>query len=230
MTSTPPSGVLDRALLLLSLFSMERKRLQLKEFSALSGLDKATASRLLKVLVSWGYLSRNSDGSYSPGPSNLRLASIFRATSNTITRIEGPISRISERVAQTTAFFVRSGEERTCLARDHAYQDFRYFIETGGSVSLAEGGAAAQLLLAFNGTEGEIYDQTRARGYYISRGERNRHFASIAVAMFESDGEFLGALTITGMGADLANENLLSFLPVIKEEVGKAGFLTQPAL
>ncbi|MFV0386074.1 IclR family transcriptional regulator [Paracoccus sp. (in: a-proteobacteria)] len=223
-TTRPPSGVLDRGLLLLSQFSMERKKLQLKELADLSGLDKATASRLLKVLVTWGYLARNPDGSYAPGPANLRLASIFRATSNTIARIEGPIARISEAVGQTTAFFVRSGGERICLARDHAYQDFRYFIEVGGSVSLEEGGAAAELLRAFTGDEGEQHDRTRAQGYYISRGERNRHFASIALPVFESDGQFLGALAITGLGADLDNECLLGFREVSGGELQMAGF------
>ncbi|MCP1200555.1 IclR family transcriptional regulator [Notoacmeibacter sp. MSK16QG-6] len=225
MTSSkrPPAGVLDRGLWLLSQFSMERKKLPLKELASLSGLDKATALRLLKVLVDWGYLVKNADGSYSPGPSNLRLASIYRATSNTITRIEAPIARISERVGQTTAFFVRSGEERICLARDHAYQDFRYFIEVGGSVSLSEGGAAAQLLMAYSGEAGERHDETRGRGYYISRGERNRHFASVAMPLFESDGQFLGALTITGLAVDLPDDDLIGFVDIVRAEVAGAG-------
>ncbi|SFJ43011.1 IclR family transcriptional regulator [Celeribacter neptunius] len=224
----PPSGVLDRGMLLLSLFSMERKRLQLRELAELSGLDKATALRLLKVLVKWGFLEKNGDGAYSPGPANLRLSSIFKATSNFISRIEPPVARISARVEQTTSFFIRSGNERTCLARDHAYQDFRYFIDVGGSVSLDEGGAAAQLLFAYTEAETPAYAATKARGYYISRGERNKHFASIAFPLFESDGSFLGAVTITGMAVDLDNETLISFRDIAHAEMAMAGFEVIP--
>lgn len=220
----PPSGVLERGLLLLSLFSMERKRLQLRELAELSGLDKATALRLLKILVNQGYLEKGLDGAYSPGPANLRLSSIFKATSNFISRLEGPISRISREVQQTTSFFVRSGTERTCLARDHAYQDFRYFIDVGGAVPLHDGGAAAQLLLAHTESETPFYAETKARGYYISRGERNKHFAAIAMPLFESDGTFLGAITITGMMVDLSNEDLISFIGLVAREMGSAGF------
>ncbi|MEF2072711.1 IclR family transcriptional regulator [Consotaella aegiceratis] len=220
----PPNGVLERALWLMSQFSMSRRRLHLRELAALSGLDKATAYRALKVLVEWNYLERGTDGSYSPGPANLRLASLFKATSNFIARLEGPIAAISRRVNQTAAFFVRSNEERICLVRDHAFQDFRYFIEVGGSVALDEGGAAAQLLLAFTDEDNDRRAKTRADGYYISRGERNKHFASVAVPLFESDGLFLGAVTITGMGVDLADEDLIGFIDVVRQEVAAAGF------
>ncbi|MGD1877080.1 MAG: IclR family transcriptional regulator [Kiloniellaceae bacterium] len=227
--NTAPPGVLERALWLMSQFSMKRPRLQLRELAELSGLDKATALRALRTLVEWGYLERNSDGSYSPGPANLRMASIFKATSNFISRLEVPIASISKQVKQTTSFFVRSNEERVCLARDHAYQDFRYFIEVGGSVPLSEGGAAAQLLLAFTGPDTERRAKTRADGYYISRGERNKHFASIAVPLFESDGTFLGAVTITGLGVELTDEDLIGFTRIVHKEVATAGFLSGQA-
>src|SRR5699024_2201139 len=194
----------------LSLFSMERKSLYLRDLAKLSGLDKSTALRSLKALVKWGYLEKSADGAYSPGPANLRLASIFKASSNFISRLEGPIARISREVEQTTSFFVRSQGERICMARDHAYQDFRYFIEVGASVPLTEGGAAAELLLAYTSSrKSSKYARTRARAYYISRGERNKHFASVAAPLFESDGTFLGAVTITGMSVDLTDEDLV---------------------
>ncbi|WP_181408050.1 IclR family transcriptional regulator [Pararhizobium mangrovi] len=223
----PPSGVLERGLFLMSLFSMERPRLQLRDLAQLSGLDKATTLRALRTLAKWGYLERTPEGAYSPGPVNLRLASIFKATSNFIARLEAPISAISGRANQTASFFVRSRDDRVCLVRDHAFQDFRYFIEVGGTVKLSEGGAAAQLLLAY--TEPEDDDARaaiRQAGHYISRGERNRHFASIAVPLFESDRSFLGAVTITGMAVDLDDEMLLGFKAMIGEEVAAASFTT----
>jgi DNA-binding IclR family transcriptional regulator len=225
----PSSGVLERALTILACFTQNTPRLQLREVAAASGLDKATALRALKTLTDWGYLEKSPDGSYSPGPANLRLAAIFRTTSSVTSRLEAPIVRISERVRQTTSFFVRSQDSRVCLARDYAYRDFRFFIEVGASVPLAEGGAAARVLRAITEEDAPFRDQIWAEGYYISRGERNKHLASVGVPIFETDGAFLGAMTMTGLAAELDDETLVGFVEIVREEVATVGFLTRSA-
>ncbi|MBO0906190.1 IclR family transcriptional regulator [Jiella sonneratiae] len=219
----PPTGVLERGLLLLSLFTQQTPVLQLKDLSAASGLDKATILRALKTLVAWGYLEKRPDGSYSPGPANLRMAAIYRQTSNFVRRIEGAIVSISDAIGQTTSFFVRSNGERVCLARDNVHRDFRYFIEVGATVPLADGGAAARLLLAYTDPDSPAHAKIRSEARYISRGERNRHLASVAVPVFEGDGTFLGTLTITGMAADLDDETLLRFSRIAADELARVG-------
>ena len=229
MTETPkvPTGVLERGLLLLSCFTQAEPRLRLRELSAKTGLDKATTLRALKTLVAWSFLEKGQDGSYSPGPVNLRLAEIFKTTSNFINRLEVPIVSISKRVGQTTSFFVRSNEERICLVRDNAYRDYRRFIAVGASVALSEGGSAAQILLAYTEPDSPEYERIRRDGYYISHGDRNKQFLSIAVPLFESDGSFLGAVSVTGMKTDLDEPTLIKFSKVIAEEVKTAGFRSE---
>jgi len=226
-TANPPSGVLERGLHLLDCFTQDQPRLQLRELAEISGLDKATALRALKTLVEYNYLQKSADGYYSPGPMNLRLAALFRRTSNMVSRLEDPIQAISTRVNHTTSFFVRSNDDRMCLARDHAVRDFRYFIEVGASVSMKQGGAAAKVLEAFTDPENEVNARTRRNGYYISRGERNRHLASVGIPVFEGDGSFLGAIAITGMAVDLADEMLLDFARIAAEELSKVGLRTR---
>lgn len=224
--AAPPTGVLDRALYLLSFFSQDRPYLQLNEIASLSGLDKATALRALKIMVAWEYLIKRPDGAYTPGPAHLRMAAIFRQSSNFVQRLEGPIMTISARIGQTTSFFVRSGADRVCLARDNVHRDFRYYIEIGASVPLQDGGAAAQMLLAWTDPQNEAAHRTKERGYYISRGERNRHLASIAIPVSERDGQFLGVVTITGMAVDLDDATLIEFAGIVASEVARAGFDT----
>ncbi|SKA38044.1 transcriptional regulator, IclR family [Consotaella salsifontis] len=222
----PPSGVLERGLFLLSLFTQQHPVRQLRELSAESGLDKATTLRALKTLVAWGYLEKRLDGAYSPGPANLRMAAIFRQTSNFVHRIESAIVATSGQVGQTTSFFVRSNSERVCLARDNIHRDFRYFIEVGASVPLKDGGAAAQLLMAYTEPETPERAKIKAAARYISRGERNRHLASVAIPVFEGDRAFLGTLTITGMAADLDDETLIRFSGMASEELARVGLFT----
>lgn len=225
MPAKPPAGVLERGLRLLACFTQDHPRQQLKDLAARTGLDKATALRALKTLVEYGYLQRNADGTYSPGPANLRLAALFRATSNIISRLEGPIQQISQRTRLTSSFFVRSNDDRLCLVRDQARRDFRFYVEVGASVPMREGGAAARVLEAFTGPDNALNARIRSEGFYISHGERNKHFASIGISLFENDGSFLGAIAITGMAIDLTDEQLLSFVPIVAEETGRSGFL-----
>jgi DNA-binding IclR family transcriptional regulator len=224
-TSKPPSGVLERGLYLLECFTQRNPHQHLRDLSARTGLDKATTLRALKTLVEYGYLQKNADGSYSPGPSNLRLAALFRVTSNVILRLETPVQQISLRTGLTTSFFVRSNDDRLCLVRDQARRDFRYYVEVGASVPMQEGGAAAGVLKAFTGPDSARNKKTRSDGFYISMGERNKHFASIGVPLFESDGIFLGSIAITGLAADLTTEHLISFVSIVCEEVAKSGFI-----
>ena len=222
----PPSGVLERGLYLMSFFTQSRPVMGLSELAGLAGLDRATTLRALRTLVAYGYLERRPDGAYSPGPANLRMAAIFKQSSNFVRRLEGPIMAISGAIGQTTSFFVRSGTERVCLARDNVHRDFRYYIEVGASVGLQEGGAAAQLLLAYTEPNRPGAAKVRQEGRYISRGERNRHLAAGAVPVFEGDGTFLGALTITGMGADLDDATLIRFASLAGREVASVGLST----
>lgn len=227
--NTVPVGVLERGLLLLNCFSQAKPRLQLRDLADITGMDKATTLRALKTLVAWGFLEKGPDGAYSPGPANLRLAAIFKTTSNFILRLETPIAKISGRVEQTTSFFVRSNDERVCLARDHAFKDVRRFIEVGASAPLSAGGSAAQVLQAYTDPRTAKHRQALANGYYISRRELNAPFASVAVPLFESDGTFLGAVAITGMADELDDPALIGFVDVVREETEKLGFRVEPS-
>ncbi len=218
---SPPAGVLDRGLLLLHQFSLTRNRLHLRELADMTGLDKATTLRALKSLVQWGFLERHADGTYSPGPMNLRLAAIFKVTSSLVARIERPLDAVAERTGQSASFFVRSDGNRVCLGRSRKRAAYGYFVDVGTSVPLSHGGSAAKVLAAHTGAP----DPAILRdGYAITRGERLRHFASVSLPVFEMDGTFLGAMTIAGPTEELADPDLLACLGTARQELGRAGF------
>ncbi len=75
------SATVIKALSLLNLFSEKAPRLGLSEISRLSGLDKATAHRLLNTLETLSYLEQNPQTRlYRLGPAVLHLARIREAT------------------------------------------------------------------------------------------------------------------------------------------------------
>ncbi|MBB4350591.1 MULTISPECIES: IclR family transcriptional regulator [Rhizobiaceae] len=223
--NAPPAGVLDRGLLILSLFTMERSQMHLREISEISGLDKATTLRALKSLSNWGFLERHADGSYSPGPMNMRLAAIFKATSNLVNRIAEPLNRISDQVNQVTAFYIRTESNRLCLVRSRMNRNHSYFVDVGASVSLSHGGSAARVLLAYSEPDNQLYRTVREDGFAISRGERLRHYASISIPLFEADGIFLGAVTINALSVDVTDEDFKRFADIARTEVQRSGFV-----
>jgi DNA-binding IclR family transcriptional regulator len=223
--NAPPAGVLDRGLLILSLFTMERSQMHLREISEVSGLDKATTLRALKSLANWGFLERHADGSYSPGPMNMRLAAIFKATSNLVNRIADPLNRTSDQIHQVTAFYIRTEGNRLCLVRSRVNRNHSYFVDVGASVSLSHGGSAARVLLAYSEPGNPLYQDIRDNGYAISRGERLRHYASISIPLFEADGMFLGTVTINALSVDVSDEDFLRFAVIARTEVQRSGFV-----
>lgn len=228
----PPLGVLDRGLHILECFSLERPRLQLRDIAAVSGLDKATASRALKSLEKYGFLDRSDDGFYSPGAAPLRLAAIFRATSNLVTRLERPIEAIAQKSGHAAALFIRSGDQRVCLIRDRQRRDFRYFVEVGASVPIREGGAAAHILAAYTDFELDAAKAAQARedGFYISRGERNEHLISAALPVFEADGEFVGAVATTSLRSSVKEEDITRCIEIVRQEIETARLSTRGGL
>lgn len=223
-TAMPPAGVLDRGLLLLHLFTMDRNRLHLRELAELSRLDKATTLRALKSLVQWGFLEKHADGSYSPGPMNLRLAAIFKATSSLVARIQRPLDVIAERTGHSTSFFIRSDGNRVCLARSRRRADYGYFVDVGTSVPLDHGGSAARVLLAHTSAPDDAARAILSDGHSITRGERLRHFVSISLPVHELDSAFLGVLTIAGANDELSDGDLLACKTLARDELARASF------
>lgn len=224
-----PTGVLERGLHLMNCFSLESPRLQLREIALKSGLDKATTLRALKTLVAYNFLERNEEGYYWPGPANLRLAAIFRGTSNVVTRLERPIERIALETGQAAALFIRSGDQRVCLIRDRQRRDFRYFVDVGASVPMSAGGAAAHVLSAYSDftLEPEKAEFVRENGYYISRGEKNKHLVSAAVPVFEADREFIGAAAITALRSAVSDEDIHAYISIVKREIASEMLSTE---
>lgn len=228
-SKAPAIGVLERGLSILESFTKENPVQKLHEISTRTGLDKATISRALKTLVLFNYLQRLPDGTYIPGPANLRLAALYRTTSSFVSRIEPALDAISRRTGQTASFFIRSQDQRVCIARDRTERGVQSFLEVGASIPLLSGGSAARVLTAFTAPHSEGASEVINNGYYVSWGEMHRHMASVAIPVLEADGTFLGAIAITGMQLDLTVARLEEFARMAASEIRAIGLDTTPA-
>lgn len=224
----PPAGVLERGLVVLECFSHARPRLQLRELAELTGLDKATLLRMLGTLVRYGYVRRFDDGRYAPGPAVLRLSGIYLSTFNLADRLQPVLGRVMQQTSETVAFYIRSGDERVCLYRDNTPRGVAHHVEVGNRIPLAEGGSSAHVLMAYTGAVSPTAAEVRAKGYWITRNERLPDLASVAVPVFEGDGQFLGALVVIGPSSRQTKAWQMGAVEIATRELAAQGFSTRP--
>ena len=106
-----------RGLSLLSCFTPTSPERSLAELAADTGLDKATALRLLTCLVEAGFLRRNLErGTYQVGPAVLELASAFHAASALGTLAEPQLRHLAQATGQTATLAILDGDESVTVA------------------------------------------------------------------------------------------------------------------
>jgi DNA-binding IclR family transcriptional regulator len=190
-------AALDRAIATLKAFTVADRSLSLAEISARTGLYKSTILRLAASLIRAHMLERMEDGRYRIGPALFALGSIYQR-SLVAADILLPIMReLSDLSSESVAFYVRSGDVRTCLYRVESLHAIRYMVREGDVLPL-EAGSGGRVLAAFSGTEGAPYDVIRRDYYYVSTGERDAETSGISAPVFGPGRALVGALTLAG--------------------------------
>jgi DNA-binding IclR family transcriptional regulator len=218
--SNPPEQrveAVERALSILEAFAHGGARLSLAEIACRTGFYPSTILRLAASLERFGHLRRGADGMFRLGPACLRLGQLYRAGFDLAEHIRPALARLVAASGETAAFYVREGEVRICLFRQHPERLIRHHIEEGASLPL-DRGASGHVLRGFTGEADPRAVTARAKGIAISIGERDAETAAIAVPILGADGRFLGALGITGPIGRFADDRLAAFSPLLRAE------------
>jgi len=190
-------AALDRAITILKAFTGADRSLSLAEISARTGLYKSTILRLAASLIRAQMLERLEDGRYRIGAALFALGSIYQR-SLVPADILLPIMReLSDLSSESVAFYVRSGDVRTCLYRIESLHAIRYMVREGDVLPL-EVGSGGRVLAAFSGAEGAPYDVIRRDCFYVSDGERDAETSGISAPVFGPGRTLVGALTLAG--------------------------------
>jgi DNA-binding IclR family transcriptional regulator len=200
VTSANRVEAVERALSILDAFVEGGEALTLAALAQKTGLHKSTILRLAGSLQRFGYLKRDDQGSYRPGPSLWRLGSLYRRSFDLGEQIRPELRRLVEATQETASFYVREGDERVCLYRLNSPRPIRHHLDEGIRLPL-DRGAAGRVLLAYGGEPGPAYDEIRGRGHYVSIGERDPMIAAVAVPVRDGRGVVRGALAISGLRA-----------------------------
>ncbi|WP_233847910.1 IclR family transcriptional regulator [Paraburkholderia sp. HD33-4] len=190
-------AVLDRAFAILNAFGPSDDQLTLTELSRRTGLYKSTTLRLLGALEHGGFIRKMSDGQYGVGHQPLRLAALYQRSFQVGPVIEPLLQQLSRDLGETASFYVRQGDHRLVLYRVEPTRSVRVSIRVGEEFAI-EKGASGKVLLAFTEAHDSRWSEVRQALWAASYGERDPETASASVPVFDSTGQLVGALTLSG--------------------------------
>jgi len=189
----------ERALALLQCFRRPGETLSLAVLAQRSGFYKSTILRITASLVYMGFLQRDPRGLYLLGPELRRLGALSPAQVNLEDLVKPELQKLASFTRETASFYVRDDMDRVCLYRVNSSRSARHHLEEGSRHPL-KSGAAGKILWAFDPSSTDEASATvRARGWVVSKGDRDPDLAAIAVPLLNESGELLGALTVSGL-------------------------------
>lgn len=197
----------ERALTLLNVFRADKEAWTLAELAHETGFYKSTILRLMGSLERFGYIQRDRDGIYRPGPALLRLASLGQAIVSLESLVRPILERIRDLTRETASFYVRDGDERVCLYRENGRHEVRHHLEEGARLALGQG-AAGRALAQSLPQHGEIF---------MSFGDREPSLAAVAVPVIDSTGKLHGALAISGLRDRFSDDACQHYGEILKE-------------
>lgn len=197
MNAQADGGVaaVNRALTALLAFGDAPNGLMLAQVSEATGLNMSTLLRLFESMEMFQFIKRMPDGRYVLGPATFHLGMMYRESFQLREYAVPILTRLSEESGETSALYVRDGDERVCLFRVYAQRAVRAYLREGDRFPL-DVGAAGRILLAFSGARGTEYEKVAAQGYTVSIAERDPESAAIACPVFGVGRSLVGAISL----------------------------------
>jgi len=204
----------ERALSLLDAFTVNEPQLTLAEMTRRLGLPKTTVFRLARTLAARGYLAQLEGGAWRLGPAAAWLGARYQVAFDIHNTIEPIMRRLAKDTRRGVSYFVPEGNARVRLLHVATEATLVRHARVGESMPLDKG-SPGQVLLAFAGRKGAVYEQIRKRGFHFTIGEARNQSASVSAPVYGPNWRVVGALCI-GVAASGADEkSLCAYAPAL---------------
>jgi IclR family acetate operon transcriptional repressor len=251
VTSVTGAQTLLRALDILDAFAEEGASLSLADLGRRAGLTAPTTHRLVKALVSRGFLVTDTSRRYSLGPAVMRLASVVMHRTDDLAALSMPtLERLRELTGETASLHCLLGNERICVAELVSPEPIRMQSDVGRTYPI-HAGAAGKAILAWQPevldrpglrlaqvTPATITDaaklrreleRIRQRGYAESESEVVPGAASLAVPVLGGPTGVLAAVNVAGPAMRWNRAKRGQFRDAVVAEVAALTALTTAA-
>jgi DNA-binding IclR family transcriptional regulator len=218
---TAPKGggslVLDRCAAILA--AVERSPRTFSELVRVTGFSRTTTHRLVKALEGHEFLSLQSGLGYRLGPRLLRLATVAMRELPLRDLAQPALERLSDVTGESAQLYVRSGDERVCVAAVESTSELRTIVPIGSSLPLTAGSAGKVFLAWASGSERERLlhgvrrltsttptapqlrgqlDAIRTRGWAMSSSERQVGVGSVSAAVLAPEDRLVAVVSVSG--------------------------------
>lgn len=228
-----PLLVLGKIRGILDAFTLSRPALTLSEIRAVTGYPTSTVQRLVANLVAEEFLDREGD--------RVRIGVKFAYWAAPATRgldeleiVKPVLEGLREITGETVALFRLEESFRVCVAMAETRHALRREMHVGKLLPL-HAGSAGRVLLAWNPEAEETVlsstlerltehtitdpdrlrkdvDQTRRDGYAITSDERDEGATGLAAPVFNSMGDLMGALSVSGPSLRVTSEKCQAWI------------------
>lgn len=191
-----PGGVatLDRALSILSAFTVEKPSCSLAELAAHTRMHKSTLLRMLASLEHALLIIRQADGRYMLGTGVGRLHRVFQASYSLADTVMPALRALVDQTLESAAFYVPQGDQRLCLYRCDSPRPVRDHMKAGDLLPLNRG-AGGRMLSAYLHPRAKGAAEIRRQQVIVLEGDRVPELSGIAAGVFGPDG-IVGSLTL----------------------------------
>ena len=213
----------DRALGILSLFSHSQPRWGITELAAAMGLAKGTVHNLVQTLVHGGFLKQDPETrKYALGHSIFALGTIMSGTLEINQKAESPAHRLAARTGFICRVAIWDGDAALVTLNVTPRHDQMLSRQVGPRV-VAYCSAVGRILLAYQDSESrnrylenlspvrftpytivskkeieQCLERTLIQGFAVNNQELALGYASVAAAVFTSNGKLAAAISLTG--------------------------------
>ncbi len=225
---------LQKAIQLLSCFTIEEPKLGVSELAKRTGLLKSTVHNMLSTLETCAMIERTSDGKYTLGVRCLCLGSVYRMTRDSNKLIRTALNELSEITGETVNLAVCRGQdviylENICPKASHITLDYSgetaplYCTGVGKSIlahlpKMQQEEVLKSKLIPF--TQNTITNPEelsselaliRERGYAVDRAEHEYDIACVAMAILNEFGVPVASVSVSGLEAHFTEEKIKEF-------------------
>lgn len=225
-----------KAVTILNCFSYEKPRLRLKDIAVVTGINQATAYRMLSTLKEFNLIEQQ-EGTYSLGKGFLKYEGIV-LNSMEIRRVGLPfLEDLSNNLKVNANLAVLDENEVVYVARaETPYCSYGYFhigmrrpihctalgkVLTCNKTEIVQDvfkrGVKRYTLNTI--TDEEAYlkevEQVRLQGYAMDREEWSNGINCIAAPLYDAAGEIVAGISISGPTSTYPEDKILEYVPIL---------------